>query len=119
MIRQLLGSGFMLVMLAGLAGCASDGPDRSQIRSKYPTYPENIRKAIDNGVVLKGMTQEQVILAIGDTPCIDSRVMGGTALDSWTYRADPYTGKLSRPGRCPGNHPVIFEGGYVIEGQTE
>ena len=107
---------FAIVILA-TAACSADTPERTG--AKYSTYPENVRKAIDNGVVLKGMTQEQVVLAVGQSHCVDARIVQGQHLDSWTYHADKYTGKLSVPGRCPGDHPVIFEDGYVIEGQTE
>ena len=118
MSRQLLRCAIVTLTLAGLGACADDSTQRVS-REKYSTYPENVKKAIDKGAILKGMTQEQVILAVGQTSCIDARIVQGTHLDSWGYHADQYTGKLSAPGRCPGDHPVIFEDGYVIEGQSE
>jgi hypothetical protein len=109
---------FPIVLLVGLAACAADSAKQVG-REKYAAYPENIRKAIDKGAVLKGMTQEQVVLAVGRTGCTDTRTIGGKYYDSWTYHMDKYSGKLSDPGRCPADHAVIFEDGYVIEGETE
>ena len=117
MMRESLRVAFLVVFLGTLAACA--GEDRSAARAKYATYPENIRKAIDSGDVVKGMNQEQVLLSVGETHCVDARTIGGKTFDSWTYHADKYTGKLSAVGRCPGDHAVIFEEGYVIEGETK
>ena len=117
MMREGVAVGFLAILLGTLSACA--GEDRSAARAKYSTYPENIRKAIDSGDIVKGMNQEQVLLSVGETHCVDSRTMSGKAYDSWTYHADKYTGKLSPIGRCPGDHPVIFENGYVIEGETK
>lgn len=117
MITQRSSYTFLTLILAGLAGCAAD--DRAVTREKYATYPEHIRKAIDKGAVLKGMTQEQVLLSVGQTRCIDARSIGGKEFDSWTYHADQYSGKLSPVTRCPGDHAIIFEDGYVIEGETQ
>jgi len=98
---------------------------------KYATYPDHIKQAIDRGAIVKGMTMEQVILSVGETNCVDDRSLGGKYMASWSYHTDPYTGKLSSleasslrlprggRGRCPGDHMVLFEDGYVVEGQTE
>ena len=116
--KQRVGVAFLGILLGTLAACAGD--DHSAARAKYSTYPENIRKAIDSGDVVRGMNQEQVLLSIGETHCVDSRIMSDKSYDSWTYHEDKYSGKLSPLGGCrPGEHAVIFENGYVIEGETK
>jgi len=109
---------FAALIVAGVVGCSEDSPQQRS-RAKYATYPENIRKAIDNGDVLKGMTQEQVILAIGETQCVDSRTFGGVVFENWMYEANANTKKLSRPKRCGPGYQIMFEDGYVIDGQTQ
>lgn len=109
--------GLSLVALAFLAGCAAGESERQALmREKYPSYPDNIKKAIDSGTLVKGMTQEQVLLALGRTPCINSRTLKGKTYDSWAYQLDEQTGKLIVPTHCSmGRQAVVFENGRLTE----
>ncbi len=105
------------VFLIGMTGCSAPESQRQQLmREKYPSYPEDVRKAIDSGTLLKGMSQEQVLLALGPTPCTNSRTIKGKIYDSWAYKLDAASGKLTPPVRChEGRQAVVFENGRVIE----
>jgi outer membrane protein assembly factor BamE len=107
----------LVLVLACLGGCSADESQRQVLmRGKYPSYPEHIKQAIDSGTLVKGMTQEQVLLAIGRTPCVNSRTLKGKTYDSWAYQLDQQSGKLVVPSHCSlGRQAVVFENGYLTE----
>jgi hypothetical protein len=62
------------------------------------------------------MDQEQVLLAIGETPCVASRTLKGKVYDTWAYRLDKSTGKLVVPDRCStAQRAVVFENGRLVD----
>lgn len=109
--------GLLMVALACLAGCSAAISERDTLmKEKYAAYPDNIKKAIDGGTLVKGMTQEQVLLALGRTPCFDSRNIRGKVYDNWAYKLDKTTGKLVVPLKCfEAHNAVVFENGLLIE----
>ena len=116
-MRPWVRDGVLVLILICLGGCsAAESQRQALMREKYPSYPEHIKQAIDSGTLVKGMTQEQVLLAIGRTPCVNSRSLKGKIYDSWAYKLDPATGKLIVPERChEGRQAVVFENGYLTE----
>jgi len=109
--------GVSLAALAYLAGCAAGESSRQALmREKYPSYPDHIKKAIDSGTLVKGMTQEQALLVLGQTPCVNYRTLKGKAYDSWGYQLDEQTGKLVVPTHCSlARQAVVFEDGRLTE----
>jgi len=104
------------LLVASIAGC---GPSMREtlMAEKYPTYPPEIREAIDKHHVLKGMDQAQVQLALGETPCVTSRTAGDKTYMSWTYWLDKSSYEVIEPSRCFDRnyspYTVFFENGRV------
>jgi outer membrane protein assembly factor BamE len=65
-MRQRLAS-LLLGAIIVLSGCESDR-DRL-MHEKYPTYPNEIKRAIDRGYAIMGMDHDQVYLAFGEPMC--------------------------------------------------
>lgn len=51
----------------------------------YPSYPEGVRWAIDKGNILRGMTEDQVFLALGSPVCMKDVVDEGRTVKVWLY----------------------------------
>lgn len=78
-------------LLAGwlvmLAACASSPMSRIDAdRSKYDSYPIEVRQAILNGEAIKGMTPEQVEMSLGKPSQIITRSAKGGDDEVWIYR---------------------------------
>ena len=62
------------------------------MRDEFPRYPNRIQYAIEHHLLALGMTENQVILAWGDTSCISEQEINGRVLELWAYRNDPAQG---------------------------
>jgi hypothetical protein len=82
------GRGFLfslgIALLLGAAGCASSPMSRiDQNRAKYESWPLEVQEAVLNGEARKGMTREQVEVALGKP----SEVVSRSGDDEvWIYR---------------------------------
>lgn len=79
------------LLLAGwsmaLAACSSSPMSRIDAnRGKYDSYPIEVRQAILDGEAIKGMTPEQVEMALGKPTEIITRSAKGGDDEVWVYR---------------------------------
>src|SRR5574341_663453 len=115
-MTRTLRAGALLLIFTGITGC---GETMREIlmKEKYPSYPPEIREAIDKGYLVKGMDATQVELALGPNPCIKTRSEGKKAYASWHYELDKATYKPVVPERCFDSqyspYTVFFEDGRV------
>ncbi len=73
--------------LMALAACSSSPMSRIDAeRGKYDSYPIEVRQAILNGEAVKGMTPEQVEMALGKPTEIITRSAKGGDDEVWVYR---------------------------------
>jgi outer membrane protein assembly factor BamE len=82
------------------------------MRERYSSYPENIKRAIDNGYLLRGMNQDQVYLVHGQPICKKQIEYKGSPMEVWLYPPggrDPCTTAEFR---------VYFENGAVTTWET-
>nr|MBI3613606.1 hypothetical protein [Nitrospirota bacterium] len=94
-----------------LLGCATDH-DRL-MRDKYPSYPDSIKRAIDDSYLLTGMDQEQVYLVLGPAMCKKTVQRKGKQVEVWLYPPG---------GREPcltAKHRVYFNQGLVTEWEVK
>lgn len=75
--------GILVLAFAVLPACET-AHDRL-MAEKYPTYPANVRHAIDRGYVMYGMTQEQVLLSRGEPVCKRTLTHDGRQVDVWLF----------------------------------
>jgi outer membrane protein assembly factor BamE len=76
----------VLVLL--LAGCAFD-PERTRLMNeRYPSYPEEIKRAIDHGYLIYGMTADQAYLALGPPHCKAAERHDNKTVETWMYPPD-------------------------------
>jgi hypothetical protein len=66
-----------------LSGC--DGQRQRLMTEQYPSYPEGVRWAIDKGNILRGMTEDQVYLALGSPVCKKDVEDEGRTVTVWLY----------------------------------
>jgi len=104
--RRALAALTLVALTAVLSFCESE---RHQLmREAFPTYPENVRRAIVHSYLLFGMTYEQVFLTLGLPICKREDVFEGRAVEVWLYPPG---------GRDPcqtARHRVYFEKGIVV-----
>ncbi len=81
-LRLVLSNGLFLVAMA-LPGC--DTERHRLLTQEYPSYPEGVRWAIDKGNILRGMTEDQVYLALGSPVCKKDVVDEGRTVTVWLY----------------------------------
>ena len=94
-----------------ILGCAMER-DRL-MRDKYPSYPDSIKRAIDESYLLTGMDQEQVYLVLGPAMCKKQAQRKGKEVEVWLYPPG---------GREPcltAKHRVYFEQGRVTEWEVK
>jgi len=115
-MTRTLRAGALLLIFTGVYGCG-DSVREVMMKQKYPSYPPEIREAIDKGYVVKGMDATQVELALGPNPCIRTRREGNKAYASWQYELDKSDYKVKVPSSCFERHSspytVFFEDGHV------
>lgn len=69
-------------------GCASD-PERTRLMTEqYPSYSEEIKRAIDHGYLLYGMTADQAYLALGRPFCKAPERYENKTVETWMYPPD-------------------------------
>lgn len=93
-----------------LGGCASSSPI-SRIdadRAKYESWPLDVQQAILNGEAIKGMTPEQVEMALGKPTQVVTRSAKSGDDEVWVYRKG---GALSGLGGVLKNTGVSIGGG--------
>jgi len=105
--RRLLAQGCLLLLLSS-GGCAAD-PERARLMNEqYPGYSEAIKRAIDQGYLLHGMTYDQAYLVLGAPHCKAPDQHEGKTLETWMY--PPNEGfPCSRA-----SNKVYFEKGAVV-----
>jgi outer membrane protein assembly factor BamE len=94
-----------------LAGCATD-QDRL-MKEQYPSYPDHIKRAIDENYLVPGMDQDQVYLTLGQPMCKKHAQRKGKQVEVWLYPPG---------GREPcltAKHRVYFEQGRVTEWEVK
>jgi outer membrane protein assembly factor BamE (lipoprotein component of BamABCDE complex) len=110
--------GMLILLVLCVAGC-SETQQEIAMRDKFPSYPEEIKDAIKGGYLVKGMDQDQVLLALGPTSCVATRSAGGKTYASWAYMLDTSTYKIIEPPRCFESefkpYTVYFENGRVTQ----
>jgi outer membrane protein assembly factor BamE (lipoprotein component of BamABCDE complex) len=107
---------FLLFLLFLLASC-DYMQKKALLQDRYPSYPENIKQAIEGEYVAEGMDQEQVYLALGSTTCKTKGYYQNKHVEIWSYdrrqqsAAETYAGTYD----ClKATFRVYFENGRVI-----
>ena len=105
-------SALSLFLVSLLIVAACDAERTRLMKESYPSYPENIKRAIDRHYPLHDMDHDQVFLALGEPICKKAIQYKGKPVEVWLYP----------PG---GRHPcntaefrVYFENGAVSGWQT-
>jgi len=76
------------LVLGLLAGCATPGSTLSRIdasRAEYETWPVEVKQAVLDGRIEKGMTTRQVEVAIGKPDKVESRETQRGTQEVWIY----------------------------------
>ena len=73
----------LLVLTISMSAC--DGQRQRLMTEQYPSYPESVRWAIDRGNILRGMTEDQVYLALGSPVCKKDVADEGRTVTVWLY----------------------------------
>lgn len=59
-------------------------------QAKIAKYPEKIRQAVRDGMVIPGMTREQVIISVGYPPTHRTQSLDSSVWNHWASRAGRY-----------------------------
>ncbi|MDL1888662.1 hypothetical protein FBQ96_03595 [Nitrospirales bacterium NOB] len=97
--------GSLILVATAVSGC--DGDRHRLMTDLYPSYPEGVRWAIDHGKILRGMTQDQVYLAMGAPVCKKEQERAGKLLQVWLYPP------IGRDACVTSAFRVYFEEGLV------
>lgn len=77
----------LLLMLGNLGACSSSPISRIDAdRAKYESWPIEVQEAVLNGEARKGMTAEQVEMALGKPTEVVTRSARGGEDEVWVYR---------------------------------
>lgn len=136
-ISTSLGLAAVLAGAAFFAGCATSTSPMSRIdanRAEYETWPLEVKEAVLDGRVEKGMTQQQVEVAIGKPVKTESRETRKGTQEVWTYKEggggkNPLKGStvsigtygvgvstapIGTGGDYAETYTVVFENGVVV-----
>jgi hypothetical protein len=95
----------VVLVVAVLSGCDSE---RSRLlKDAYPSYPDGIRRTIDRGTIMRGMTKDQVYLALGSPVCKTEIEDQGRPVQVWLYPP------IGRDACMTADFRVYFEDGAV------
>lgn len=99
--------GVLLVAACALdSGCSSSPMSRiDSNRGQYESWPLEVQEAVLNGRAIKGMTKEQVEMALGKPSEVVSRSAKAGEDEVWVYR------KGGGPGGLLGNSGLSIGGG--------
>ncbi len=104
MVRPILIKSLLLLAVV-LSGC--DTERHRLMTDQYPSYPEGVRWAIDKGNILRGMTEDQVYLALGSPVCKKDVDDQGRPVTVWLYPP------IGRNACVTSQFRVYFEQGAV------
>ena len=103
-MRQIAVFGLLTLGLAFGAGCSETKQEVAKPVAVTPaqmqSYPKEIQDAIKGKYPVKGMTEEQLKLALGETPCIKTRQSNGKTFQRWSYFLEKGEYKVVEPSRC-------------------
>lgn len=92
-----------------LAACVTPVDRERLMREEFPTYPPGTQERILAHEVSIGMTENQVILAWGETRCIYQSQMENETYNFWGYHANPGEGYPVGSECSEANSFVLFE----------
>lgn len=95
------------------SACATDRERERLMKERYPAYPEDIKRAIDETYLMVGMDREQVYLVLGEPMCKKTIERHGKNMEAWMY---PPGGM--EPCRTA-QHRLYFEGGRLQDWETK
>ncbi len=103
-LRQIFINSLLLLAVV-LPGCNTER--HRLMTDHYPTYPDGVRWAIDKGNILRGMTEDQVYLALGSPVCKKDVENQGQLVTVWLYPP------IGRNACITSAFRVYFEAGAV------
>lgn len=80
----------LIAIASGLTGCATSTTPMNRIdanRAEYETWPIEVKQAVLDGRVEKGMTPKQVEVAIGEPASKEIRDTRKGTQEVWTYKS--------------------------------
>ncbi|MFA6289799.1 MAG: hypothetical protein WC661_20650 [Opitutaceae bacterium] len=77
----------VLVLLLGIAGCASTSSRISKNQAAFDAYPTEVQAKIRAGEVAVGFMPEQVVMALGKPDRVLQRTTATGVSDVWVYLA--------------------------------
>jgi len=86
---------------------ACDGERQRLMTEQYPSYPDSVRRSIDRGNILRGMSEDQVYLALGSPVCKKNVDDEGRSVTVWLYPP------IGRDACVTSDFRVYFEQGAV------
>lgn len=95
------------LLLLTILASACDGQRQRLMAEQYPSYPEGVRRSIDKGNILRGMTEDQVYLALGSPVCKKNVDDEGRSVTVWLYPP------IGRDACMTSDFRVYFEQGAV------
>ena len=97
----------LLMTCAAMVLSACDSERSRLMRDEYPSYSEGVKRTIHRGTILRGMTQDQVYLALGSPVCKKDVQDQGRPMQVWLYPP------IGRDACITADFRVYFENGVV------
>jgi len=107
---------FLLASAALFSGCATSTTPMNRIdanRDEYEKWPLEVKQAVIDGRVEKGMTPKQVEVAVGEPSSKEIRTTRNGTQEVWTYKT-----KSSAGGGNPLKGSTVSVGTYGIGVQS-